>query len=247
MTRLTRRNHGKGHSYLLDGTKVAGVTTVIGSLDKPALRQWYASQAAERAVNHWDELAERSLTERLEFIKYGPRDIVKAAGIRGTQIHALGEKLAHGEPVDVPDEHVGPVEAYARFLDEWQIETIAAETPLASTEHHYAGTADLWCRIGARDNEVALIDNKTSRGIYSETGLQLAAYRFTDLLQPQAGVEIATPEVSATYVAHILPDTVRLLPVVADRSVWRTFLYLLQVHRAVSEWSDAPLIGEALS
>lgn len=245
-TRLVRRNYGRGHGYKLDGEKVMGVTTALDVLDKPALRNWYANEAAKRAVNEWERLTELPITERLEYIKTGPRDRMVAAALRGTEIHGLGEKLAHGESPDVPPEHVGPVEAYARFLDAWDIEPIASETPLANTEHKYAGTADLWCKVGKRDGAVALVDIKTGKGVYNETALQLAAYRYSDLLQPEKGVEIATPPVDLVYVAHVLPDDVRMVPVTADERTFRAFLYVLTVARERARWEEWPLIGSAV-
>jgi hypothetical protein len=245
MTRLERRNYGRGHGYKLDGRKIMGVTTAIDVLDKPALRDWYARSAAERAVNEWDRIAELPISERLEYIRWGARDKVQAASLRGTEIHGLGEKIVHGEDVDVPPEHVGPVTAYAKFLDTWGIEPIASETPLAHTEHGYGGTADLWCKIGARDNALALVDVKTGKGVYDETALQLAAYRFSNLMQPEAGVEIETPAVDLVYVAHVLPDDVRMVPVVADERTFRLFLYVLTVARARDGWKEWPLIGAA--
>jgi hypothetical protein len=245
-TRLVRRNYGRGHGYKLDGQKVIGVTTALNVLDKPALRDWYARSAAERAINEWDTLSDLPISERMERIRYGARDKTQAAALRGTQIHELGDKLARGESPDVPPEHVGPVEAYARWLDRWEVETIASETPLANTKHGYAGTADLWARVGKRDNAMCLLDVKTGKGVYDETGLQLAAYRYSDLIQPEKGVEIATPEVDLVYVAHILPDDVRTLPVIADERVFRDFLYVLQVHRARESWAEWPLIGSSV-
>lgn len=246
-TRLVRRNYGRGHGYKLDGDKIPGVTSVIDVLDKPALRDWYARTAAERAVNEWETLAELPVTERLERIRYGARDKTQAAALRGTQIHDLGQKLVHGEDVEVPDQHVGPAQAYARWLDRWQIEPIASETPLASVQHGYGGTADLWAKVGVRDGALALIDIKTGKGIYSEVGLQMAGYRFSDLIQPEKTVEIPTPEVELVYVAHVLPDDVRTVPITADRDVFRTFLYLLQVYRARNAWEEWPLVGTAVT
>lgn len=244
--RLVRRNYGRGHGYKLDGEKVPGVTSVIDVLDKPALRQWYANEAAKRVVDEWDRIVRMAPSERLEFVKYGARDTMRAAALRGTEIHALGHKLATGEEgVDVPDEHRGPVEAYARFLDRWEVEPIAAETPLVNTRYRYAGTADLWARIGRRDNVLALLDVKTGKGVYSETGLQLAAYRYAELMQPEPGVEIAVPAVDAVYVAHVLPDDVRLLPVEAGEEVFRAFLYCLAIHEFRQGMDEFPLIGEA--
>jgi hypothetical protein len=246
VTRLVRRNYGRGHGYKLDDQKIVGVTTAIGVLDKPALRNWYAEQAAKRAIDEWDELALLPVSQRLERIRYGARDTVQAAALRGNEIHDLGQQLANGEDVDVPPEHVGPVEAYARWLDEWDVTPIAAETPCASTKHGYGGTADLWGRVGKRDNAMCLLDIKTGKGVYNETGLQLAAYRFTDLMQPEKGVEIPTPVVDLVYVAHVLPDAVRMLPVTADEAVFRDFLYVLQAYRAQQSWADWPLIGSSV-
>lgn len=246
-TRLQRRNYGRGHGYMIDGTKVLGVTTVLDVIDKPALRNWYAEQAAKRAVDEWDRIAEMPMSERLEYIRWGARDRVRAAALRGNEIHDLGHKLAEGADVDVPAEHRGPVEAYARWLDEWDVTPVAAETPLCSVTHGYGGTADLWARIGKRDNALALLDIKTGKGVYSETGLQLAAYRYAELMQPEKGVEIPVQPVDLVYVAHVLPDAVRCLPVIAGPEVFRLFLYVLAVKRGVDTWSDWPLIGSAVS
>lgn len=244
--RLQRRNYGRGHGYKLDGEKLVGVTTAIGVLDKPALRNWYAEQAAKRAIDEWDKLAELPISERLERIRYGARDTVQAAALRGTEIHSLGQALADGGEVDVPDEHRGPVEAYARWLDKWQVETLATETPLCHTKHLYGGTADLWGKVGRLGGALCLLDVKTGKGVYDETGLQLAAYRYSDLIQLEPGNEIATPAVEHVFVAHVLPDDVRMVQVVADERVFRDFLYVLQVHRAREGWQEWPLVGSAV-
>ena len=55
----------------------------------------------------------------------------------------------------------------------------------------------------------------------------LVEFRHAELMQPEKGVEIPVPPVDLVYVAHVLPDTVRMLPIVADERVFRTFLYLL--------------------
>lgn len=248
--RLVRRNHGRSHSYTIDGRKVTGVTTALKALPKE-LKQWAADCAANHAVEHWDELAGLPITKRLDRIRYAYRDVVNAAALRGTQIHDLGEKLVHGEPVKVPDEHRGPVEAYARFLDRWQIEPIATETPVGHSRYGYAGTADLWATIGVRDEAPALVDLKTGKGVYESVALQLAAYRYADLWQPN-GPDSETihtaGDVDLVYVADIGPDDVRMLPVVAGAPEFEAFLYVLQTSR----WLDLhgyrgpePLIGEA--
>lgn len=246
--RLKRRNHGRGHSYTIDGFPADGVTTILNALPKQ-LTQWSSDIAANYAVEHWEELTGESMTKRLDRIRYAHRDALSAAGLRGTQIHALGERLSHGAAVEVPDEHRGPVEAYARFLDRWEIEPIATESPVANTEYLYGGTTDLTATIGARDGARALIDIKTGKGVYESTVLQLAAYRFCDLWQPDGPEsEEALPPVDLVYVAHVLGDDVRMLPVIAGEAEWKEFLYV----QVTSQWlkrhgfrGDDPLIGEA--
>lgn len=249
-TRLKRRNYGRGHGYLLDGEKITGVTTAIDVLDKPALRQWYANEAAKRVLDDWDKLLEMSPSARFDYVKFGAKDRVQAAALRGTEIHKLGDKVARGEKVEVPGEYRGPVEAYARFLDRWEIETIASETPLCHTQHRYGGTADLWAVIGKLGIR-ALLDVKTGKGVYDETGLQLSGYRFADLVQVD-GEEIiganGAPaiETEAAFIAHVGPDDVRLVPAIADESTFRSFLYVLHVHQTRKGWEDWPLIGSAI-
>jgi hypothetical protein len=94
--------------------------------------------------------------------------------------------------------------------------------------------------------------------VYESTALQLAAYRHADLWQTRAtgddGPEWVestdVPAVTEVYVAHVLPDAVRLVPVTAGRDEFRLFLYVLQTARWINAhgWkSDDPVIGEAVS
>jgi hypothetical protein len=249
--RLVRRDHGRGHSYRLDDRKVDGVTTAISRGFPVNLKQWGADTAANYAIEHWSDLAELGLAQRLDRIRYAHRDVLSGAALRGTRIHEFGEAIVHGTEVEVPEEYRGPAEAYARFLDTWEIDPIATETPIANTEWGYAGTADLWAHVGVHDSAVALIDLKSGRSVYESVALQLAAYRNADLWQPQPGVEnTEVPVVSEVYVAHVLPDDCRLVPIVAGDTEFRQFLYVLQTARWIDAhgWkSEDPVVGEAVS
>lgn len=242
----------KGRDYKLDGVKIPSVTTVLNALPKQ-LAQWAADAAANEAIENWDELSGMSIMARLERIRYAHRRVVKAAALRGTEIHNLGEKLAAGEEVDVPDEHKGPVTAYARFLDAFHVEPVASETPMVNTHYRYGGRPDLWAWIRTRDwpdRHFALIDLKTGRQIYEDVVLQLAGYRSGDLWQPDGPKsETGAPEVQALYVAHIMADDVRLLPVEKRPEDVTQFLYVLTTWRWLQDHGykgDQPLIGEAL-
>lgn len=258
--RLTSRKYGKsGHAYFIDGVKVDGVTTILNALPK-SLTQWAADTAANYAVEHWDELDALPLTKKIDAIRYAHRDKRDTAALRGTEIHTAGQRLVGGLPIEVDPEHRGPVEAYARFLDNWGIEPIATETPIVNLQHRYGGTADLWATIGARDGVRALIDLKTGNNVYESTVLQVEAYRNGTLWQPDTLTEAGKPTTAAvrqaseaplppvdeTWVAHILPDTVRFLPL-RCAGQFRTFLYVQQVSRWLGAHGfkgEEPLIDE---
>lgn len=262
------------HSYTLDCDcdiyrktdphKVPGVTTVLNALPGPP-PSWGAQVAAEYAVNAWAELTGESILERVRLIAGAPDRARDEAADRGTEIHAHGEALIRGEAPDVPDELVGPVEAYARFADEWKLEPIATETPVALTADAaqgyglgtgaVAGTADLWARVGVRGDAPALIDLKAGRTVQNKTGLQLAGYRFADLWQPDGPASETSKQpgdIELTYVAHIGPDAVRMLPVVAGPRELRALYYIRQsmLWQQRHDWwfrerGPEPLIGEA--
>ena len=237
-----------GRAARLDGQDVDRVTNILNALPKQ-LTQWASDQAANYAVEHWDELTEETLTKRLDKIRFAHRDTLNRAQVRGTQIHHYGEQLVTGADVPVPDELLGPAEAYARFLDTWKIEPLAIETPVAHTDYRYAGRADLWAKIGARAGATALIDLKTGSGVYESTVMQLAAYRHASIWQPNGPEsESPLPSVDLVYVAHIGPDDVRMLPVTAGPEEFRAFLYVQQTAlwlKAHAFKGDEPLIGPA--
>lgn len=254
--RLKSRRYGaNGHGYLLDGDKIDGVTSILNALPK-SLQQWAADCGANYAVEHWDELAEQPLTKRLDAIRYAHRDVVSAAAVRGTEIHGYGDALVHGTEVQIPDEHRGPAEAYARFLDQWEVEPVATEAVVGHTTYRYGGRGDLWATIGKRDGAYAYIDLKTGKNVYESVVLQCAAYDGVDLWQPHGpDTEQSYVPVDLVYVAHILPDDVRMLPVRGTGGAvrpgvpeFRQFLYCQQTSHWLARHGfkgDEPLVEAA--
>lgn len=235
-----RRNHGNGHSYTLNGVKVPGVTTVLNALAKPGLIGWAARMAAEYAVDHWSELDSAPVSTRLAEIASAHRTANNTAKVRGTRIHSFAAKLYAGEPVEVPEQLAVPVGAYARFLDEWDVTPVHAELPVCHAGHWYAGTLDAVLDVPRLGR--ILLDVKTG-GVFREVALQLAAYRYATHGLGAVGVFDLSP-VDGTYVAHVVGDSVELLPVDGGEASWRAFLYLLTVYR----WTlnDDGIIGRAV-
>lgn len=245
---IRRVETAKGHYYKDgNGVRVPGVTTLIdGGKPKPALINWSANVTAECAINEWDELSEMKPAARLKHLqgaRYAEKD--KAAK-RGTEIHRYGEALIKGESVDVPEELVGHVEAYARFLDSFKVEPVHVEFSVGNYSRGYAGTGDTIAdlvipRVGKKR---LLLDLKSNRsGIFGETALQLSAYRYAEVLIPGAGggEELPMPEVDDCGAVHIRADVADLIPVTTNKAVFHSFLYVAEVAAFDKESRD--LIG----
>jgi hypothetical protein len=246
MTETKRRNHGRGHSYILDGNKVPGVTTLIsGGFPKSGLINWAAGTVAAKAVDEWDDLALLPVSERLRTLEKAHNAVRDSAALRGTRVHTLAHKLVHGEQVEVPEELAGHVNACVKFLDEWEAEEIFAERPVFSREHQYGGSPDLVARL--RDGQTWLLDWKTNRkGPYGDMAFQLAGYRFAEFYLDEDGLEQPMPEIDEAGVVWLRADGYDLFPFEAGRSVFRQFLYIAEVARAAEDCRDYkgdPLIG----
>ena len=244
MPEFKRRNYGKGHAYYLGDRKLDGVTTVISNgLPKPALVKWAANSAADLACDEWDELAELPISERRKRIAGAPGAKRNAAAVKGTRIHALADKLANGEEVQVPDELAGHVDSCVRFLDEFDVVTVCTEMPVYHDRYLYAGTFDLIADVAG---ERWLLDFKTSAsGAYGDTAFQLAAYRYATHMLGENGVERPMLPVDNCGVAWLRADGFDLYPYHVDESVFRQFLYIQQVARAAADSRDYR--GDALT
>jgi len=120
--------------------------------------------------------------------------IMRRAGKQGTQVHEACEKLILGEEVSWMDDYGNAKysqivwEMILKFHDFWTTykpELISAEEFVWSDKHKYAGTADIVCKI---NDEVWLLDIKTSNSIHKSFDLQLASY--AKALEESKGVKI---------------------------------------------------------
>lgn len=214
---IVRRNHGKGHSYTLDGRKVPGVTTILGkTMPKDALLKWAADQTANHAIDYWDELAALAPSARLKRLqgaRFADRD---QASNRGTEVHRLAAEYLEGKEIDIPEELESHVRSYESFVQEWDPQPVAVEFVVANPAVGYCGTGDLIADLA--DGYRWLLDIKTSRsGIFAETVLQLAAYRNATFWAPfddLAGVGlIGELGIQKCGAIHVRPDGYSLIPI----------------------------------
>jgi hypothetical protein len=246
-TPATRRiNRGRGHSYLLDGAPVQGVTTCLSEgYPKPALVNWAATMTAGYAVDNWDELAEMGVAARLKKLEKARWDVTREAAVRGTAVHDIAQRLQAGEELDVPEHLIGHVDAYLKFVDDWQPQELLVEAPVFSREFQYAGTCDLVADLQAVKQRW-LLDFKTSKGSpYPEVALQLAAYRYSDFYLDQAGNEQPMPPVDRCGVVWLRADGYDLIPIEAGPEAFEAFSHV----QAVAAFRADPIeqwIGDTL-
>jgi hypothetical protein len=242
---IRRVETAKGHYYKdAAGARVPGVTTIIGDgVPKPALINWAANTTAEAAVDRWEELGALGPAARLKVLQGARYEAKDTAARRGTEVHRAAEQLLAGKAVQVGDDIAGHVEAYAKFMEEFEVQPLHVEFSCVSYRWGYAGTADLCARVRVpeRGPTLLLMDLKTTRsGIFGETALQLAAYRYADKWIVD-GQEIDPPEVEYCAGIHVRADGYDLVPVEAGEQEHKDFLYAMRVGQFTARSRD--LIG----
>jgi hypothetical protein len=245
---IRRHDTARGHHYKDSaGTRVPGVTTIIGDgVPKPALINWAANATAEAAIDRWAELTALGPAKRLKELqgaRYAEKD---AAARRGTEVHRAAEELLAGRPVKVPEEIAGHVEQYARFLDEFKVKPIYVEFSCVSYRWGYAGTADLCAGLVLPDKgpKTLLMDLKTTRsGVFGETALQLAAYRYPDVWVIN-DEEVPPVEVDYCAAIHVRGDGYELVPVEAGEQEFKDFLYAMRISQFAARARE--LVGPAI-
>lgn len=247
---LQRIEGSYGHWYKLDGRKADGVTTLISQgMPKPQLVKWAARSVAEFVTDHADDVEamrgwdRQRMVDELRETPYRERD---AAAKRGSEIHALAERLVRGEEIDVPEEIAGHVESCARFLDDYRVTPLLIEAAVANRQWNYAGTLDLVAELP--DGRRPLTDYKTGRsGIWGETGLQLAAYANAEFYLDDHGAEQPMPDLGITggLAIHVRDDGYDAHDIRIDSEAFKKFLHVAWVAR-MAKTLKADVVGPAL-
>lgn len=224
------------HRYWLDGKPVPGVTTLIGVLDKPAIPKWAAGQVAEYVADNPDgvetlrQMGRGPMVQALKAIPWQKRD---SAGSRGNLLHDYAEQLLHGKDVEIDDEHVPVMENALAFMDEWKIKPLLIECAVASREHHYAGTADLFAEYTRPDtghSGVAIFDWKSGKALYPEYAWQLNAYAFAEFTGLIGTEEKPLPECDAAFGVQIRSDGYDVAPFAFGPEIHAEFVAIRRVH-----------------
>lgn len=140
-------------NYIVGNVSYPRVTSILNVISKPYLYRWYGKYGAE--------YCQQVIIQSLEL---------------GKIVHALVEDTLNEVSIDLKG-HNEDVQGCFKAFEKWrQCRTIGyrkTEVFLYSRKYCYAGTADLIAEI---NNAVGVVDYKTSKNIYSENFLQVAAY-----------------------------------------------------------------------
>jgi len=229
---------GRTHGYKLDGVKIPSVTGMLRGIPKD-LTSWAAWEAARYAVNNHQALFhgdDANPATVMAEIAGAPTRARNAAGFSGTQVHRAAELLVRGERVDgIPDAYGDKVDAYVRFLDRWRVEPLLVEGSVCNLTVPYGGTLDVVFRSPLFPGRVFLGDVKTSRGVYPENALQLAAYGRADFYLDADGNEIPMAELGVTdhVVIHLTDDGYTVQQTFRGDAAWDLFLHGVAIARAL--------------
>lgn len=217
---------------------VPSVTTVCGVIDKSAaLTQWAANSVLSvvaEAIKPGVEYSEIYLEELWKVAKYAHRDIKEEAAAIGTQAHgALEQYFKFGEDREVADERVANCVAAAKaWLATHSVQKVEIEKRIYSRIHRFSGTLD---KLAYVDGVLALVDWKSSKGIYPEHRFQTAAY--VAAYEEERGVKV-----DKRYLIQLGKHDGEFHAHEFDRvdfdMDWRGFLGALQLWRALKEQKD---------
>lgn len=185
---VEKRSHFYGVTFDDGRTplKFPGVTGYLGVISKPALYNWYASEATKKAraalISKLEGKKSKKVTLTEEWIdhlmleaKKAPEKAKDDAADLGTEAHAYFERFITGQPALAINPKIQPaVDAFNKWVETSGLHLVGGDTNVASLIHGYGGALDAL----AVDDDGAwvLIDWKTSSGTYNEYALQVAAY-----------------------------------------------------------------------
>ena len=234
------------HSYKVGEEIVPSATKVLGVISKPALVPWALKMGVEWFEGKVFKDEESSangthvyksplgLDSIIKGIKSAHRQTSTSAINIGTITHdwveeAINFHIKGGVIPELPtqEEALNSIDAFKSWVQENDIEWISAEEKLYHRKHKYAGTVDALANI---NGEYCVIDWKTSKAVYPEYHLQVAAYA-------KAVEDMYEKKVDATYILRCDKVTGRFEAVRSTDIAknFRAFLAALTLYKRLKE------------
>ena len=163
------------------------VTTVLGmTVAKPALYRWYNTQGREAVAEHLSPVVGKKLTRKhlntaIEEARMRPSKTSGQAADLGTRAHDLLSEYISSriEETDVAVTVPEDLQIVWDSFHKWEEETniaryLKTEFAVYSESFKYAGSVDALALT--KDGRWMVLDWKTSKDLYPENAMQVAAY-----------------------------------------------------------------------
>ena len=167
------------HMFFANGEKLPSVTHFTGIIDKSRPRMfWQEKLKREDLISKWKRsegrLTLQDITESTALHRVRKEE---AASI-GTLAHDWAENFSKGikQPMPTIKEVKNAVLGFLKWIEEegFKLTPKGSERHILSKKYWYAGIVDA---EGTRKEKLAVIDYKTSSGIYEEMMFQTAGYQ----------------------------------------------------------------------
>src|SRR5262245_8750188 len=234
------RSWDRARFYTIAGHRWPSVTTILEVIAKPGLGPWYAKEERRYFEAAMLEVLSQpgardpeyvlaAVADAVTGVKAAEREKQKASAI-GTAVHAgiewqlrtrLGEDA--GPEPRLPDAATWAVESWKDWAQRVELEPLAIERVVYCQACGYAGTLDLYARVGGIPT---ILDWKSGKAIYPEALLQNVAYRHAAARggMPSAqGLIVRLPKLvdDPAWEVMPVPETLPLDEFLAALPLWR--------------------------
>jgi len=153
----------KKDHYLIDGKKYVRVTRILDVIAKPEFYRWYGKHGYKKC-----------------------KDIMNDRAAFGTRVHKEIFNHLSGEEVWTDNKEMkDTMDIFTSWAGEHNLDPLFLEHHIKNDEYMYAGTSDF---IGFCDGKKMLLDWKTSKALYDNFYLQVAAYLYA--FEKETGTEL---------------------------------------------------------
>lgn len=173
------------HYYGVNGNDTCSVTSVLNVIASPVLEAWKIKSVVnaikDGMAETFPELPVTVVNGICEAAKRIPKQKASDAANVGTIVHEWLEKYGYAKMNDLPvpakpdiPEAILAIDAFLEYAENNIMDFILVERVIYSKENDYVGTLDALVML--KDGRVALMDYKTSGGIYDKYYAQIGGY-----------------------------------------------------------------------
>ena len=177
-----KQDDGRYYKSPFGAPNAVSVTSVLKGSNKDALVQWAADMTALFFAERPDFALTREKADAFQGARFAHNNVRDERGEVGNEVHRWVEADLDGGwgYPDVWDADVQEcIDQYKLFLAAHEVKPLMTETTVWSEKNNNAGTLDF---IAVIDGIVSLVDTKTSRNLWLEHEMQLAALENADYI-----------------------------------------------------------------